>query len=182
MYQGVLIVAFMFLASAVLTHGGAAVSWAAGQQKTSKTPAVGSQEQKKVFDAHEAHVRYHFQDADMDFTFGSLVLGAAVNHGCEIGEAFRTAANIKDGDAASWQEEWARTAGLVAARGEQSLAAGHQVSARDQFQRASYYYRLALLAMLPANPRHHCIMENRSLMSQIVFDWLDELFQETQPK
>lgn len=153
MYQGVLIVAFMFLASAVLAHGGAAVSWAAGQQKTSKTAAASGQEPKTVFDAHEAHVRYHFQDADMDFTFGSLVLGAAVNHGCEIGEAFRTAANIKDGDAASWQEEWAKTAGLVAARGEQSLARGHQVSARDQFQRASYYYRLALLAMLPADPR-----------------------------
>ena len=76
-----------------------------------------------------------------------------MNHGCEIGEAFCTAARIKDGDAASWQQEWARTARLVAARGEHSLAGGHQVSARDQFQRASYYYRLALLAMLPADPR-----------------------------
>jgi pimeloyl-ACP methyl ester carboxylesterase len=89
----------------------------------------------------------------MDFTFGSLALGATVNHGCEIGEAFHTAANIKDGDAASWQEEWAKTARLVAARGEQSLAGGHRVSARDQLQRASYYYRLALLAMLPDDPR-----------------------------
>ena len=78
-----------------------------------------SQEQKQVFDAHEASVRYHFKDPDMDFTFGSLVLGATVNHGCEIGEAFRTAANIKEGDAASWQEEWAKTAGRIKARGEQ---------------------------------------------------------------
>jgi hypothetical protein len=29
---------------------------------------------------------------------------------------------------------------------------------------------------------NHCVMENRSLMSQVVFDWLDELFQEAQPK
>jgi pimeloyl-ACP methyl ester carboxylesterase len=148
-----MVMAVMFLASVVLTPGGAGVSSAAGKQETAKTPAVPSQEQKQVFDAHETAVRYHFKDPDMDFTFGSLVLGAAVNHGCEIGEAFRTAAHIKDGDAASWQEEWAKTAGLAAARGERSLARSHKVSARDQFQRASYYYRLALLAMLPADPR-----------------------------
>jgi pimeloyl-ACP methyl ester carboxylesterase len=146
-------VAVMFLVSAVLTNGGTGVSYAAGKQETSKTKSVRSKEQKKVFDAHETYVRYHFKDPDMDFIFGSLALGATVNHGCEIGEAFCTAARIKDGDAASWQQEWARTARLVAARGEHSLAGGHQVSARDQFQRASYYYRLALLAMLPADPR-----------------------------
>ena len=103
----------------------------------------------------------------MDFTFGSLVLGATVNHGCEIGEAFRTAANIKDGDTASWQAEWAKTARLVEARGEQSLAAGHRVSARDQFQRASYYYRVALLAMLPADPRlKEFARESRALLKK----------------
>lgn len=153
MHHGILAVGVMFLASLILTPGEAGVSWAAGTKETAQTQAATSQEPKRVFDAHEAYVRYHFQDPDMDFTFGSLVLGAAVNHGCEIGEAFRTAAQIKDGDAASWQKEWAKTAALVAARGEQSLARGHQVSAREQFQRASYYYRLALLAMLPADPR-----------------------------
>jgi len=153
MYQRVLAVAVMFLAIVVLTNGGAAVSYAPAKKETAKTPAARREEPKKVFDPHEPYVRYHFKDPDMDFTFGSLALGAAVNNGCEIGEAFRTAANIKDGDAASWQEEWAKTAGLVEARGKQSLAAGHPVSAREQFQRASYYYRLALLAMLPADPR-----------------------------
>ncbi len=153
MRKRVLAVAVMCLVSVVLTKGGTGVSSAAGKEETSKTTSARSKEPKQVFDAHEAYVRYHFKDSDMDFTFGSLVLGATVNHGCEIGEAFRTAANIKDGDAASWQEEWAKTAALVAARGEQSLAGGHKVSARDQFQRASYYYRLALLAMLPADPR-----------------------------
>jgi len=167
MHQRVLAVAVMFLASVVLANGGTGVSYAAGKEETSKTKSVRSQERKQVFDAHEASVRYHFKDADMDFTFGSLVLGATVNHGCEIGEAFRTAANIKDGDAASWQEEWAKTARLVAARGEQSLAGGHRVSARDQFQRASYYYRLALLAMLPADPRlREYARESRSLLKK----------------
>ncbi len=164
MHKRVLAVAVMFLVSVVLTNG---VSAAAGKKETSKTTSVPSKEQKQVFDAHEAYVRYHFKDSDMDFTFGSLVLGATVNHGCEIGEAFRTAANIKDGDAASWQAEWAKTARLVAARGEQSLAAGHRVSARDQFQRASYYYRVALLAMLPADPRlKEFARESRSLLKK----------------
>ena len=167
MPKRVLVVVVMFLVSVVLTNGGTGFSFAAGTQETSKSKSVRSEEQKKVFDAHEAYVRYHFKDSDMDFTFGSLVLGATVNHGCEIGEAFRTAANIKDGDAASWQEEWAKTARLVEARGEQSLAGGHRVSARDQFQRASYYYRLALLAMLPDDPRlREYAWESRSLLKK----------------
>ncbi len=86
MHQRVLAVAVMFLVSVVLANGGTAVSYAAGKEETSKTKSVRSQEPKQVFDAHEAYVRYHFKDADMDFTFGSLVLGATVNHGCEIGE------------------------------------------------------------------------------------------------
>lgn len=120
---------------------------------TPKKNAAAVKKQKKAFDAHESYVRYHFQDPDMDFTFGSLVLGATGNHGVEIGEAFRTAANIKDGDAASWQAEWIKTAQRAEARGEQSLLQGHKVSARDQFQRASYYYRIALLGMMPDDPR-----------------------------
>jgi hypothetical protein len=28
----------------------------------------------------------------------------------------------------------------------------------------------------------HCITENRSLMSQAVFDWLDEVFEEPKPE
>jgi pimeloyl-ACP methyl ester carboxylesterase len=153
MSERVLAVAVMFLLSVVLTNGGTAVSSAAEKPESAKTAAAPSQAPKQGFDAHEASVRYHFKDPDMDFTFGSLVLGATVNHGCEIGEAFRTAVNIKDGDAASWQAEWAKTARLVEARGERSLAAGHKVSAREQLQRASYYYRVALLAMLPDDPR-----------------------------
>jgi hypothetical protein len=103
----------------------------------------------------------------MDFVFGALVLGAAVNHGCEIGEAFNTAMNIKDGDAASWQEEWLKTARLVAARGERSLAGGHRESARDQLQRASYYYRAALVSMLPDDPRFvETAEKSRSLLKK----------------
>jgi len=108
---------------------------------------------ERPVDPHAAHFRFHFQDPEMDFVFGSLVLGAAVNHGCEIGEAFVTAARIKDGDALSWRKEWLATAALVEARGEKALAAGHTVSARDQFLRAADYYRISLISMLPTDPR-----------------------------
>ncbi len=107
----------------------------------------------KEFDMHAPYVRYHFADPDMDFTFGSVVLGSTVNHGCETGEAFYTAADIKDGDAASWQEQWITMAGRVEARGEKSLAAGHKTSAREQLLRASNYYRFGLMAMMPDDPR-----------------------------
>ena len=104
-------------------------------------------------DPHAAYVRYHFQDKEMDFVFGSLLLGASLNQGFEIGEAFYTATNIKDGDAASWQEEWIKTARLVESRGRESLNRGHKASARQQFLRASYYYRAALISMHPKDER-----------------------------
>ena len=130
-------------------------------------PAAKAEDTKKVFDAHDTGVKYHFNDTDMDFNFGTLVLGSTVNHGVEIGEAFYTASKIKDGDAASWQDEWYKIAGLSEARGLKSLKEGHKVSARDQFSRASYYYRISLLAMLPDDPRlKERAKKSRSAMKQ----------------
>ena len=106
-----------------------------------------------VVDPHAPHVSFHFQDKEMDFAFGSLILGATSSGGCEIGEAFATAAHIKDGDAASWQKEWLKTGKMAEERGDKALAAGHKVSARQQLLRASYYYRAAMVSMLPDDPR-----------------------------
>jgi hypothetical protein len=119
----------------------------------SQRPKAAPEAQAKEFDMHAPYVRYHFEDPDMDFTFGSVVLGSTSNHGCETGEAFYVAANIKDGNAASWQEQWIKMAERVQARGEKSLAAGNRVSARDQLLRASNYYRFGVMAMMPDDPR-----------------------------
>lgn len=119
-------------------------------------PAIAAEKAKEGaadFDMHAPYVRYHFQEYDMDFTFGSVVLGGVMNGGVEIGEAFATAAKIKDGDAASWQDEWFKMAQLAEARGEKSLKGGHKVSARQQLMRASNYYRISLMAMLPEDQR-----------------------------
>jgi alpha-beta hydrolase superfamily lysophospholipase len=104
------------------------------------------------FDAHATAFHYFFKDGDMDFHFGNLVLGSAVNGGVEIGEAFYAASHIADGDAASWQTQWAALAERVAARGQVSLAAGHTVSAREELLRAANYLRISLISMRPDNP------------------------------
>ena len=109
--------------------------------------------QEPDLDPHAAHVGFKFMDPTMDFVFGSLVLGSAVNHGCEVGEAFATAAAIKDGDADSWRDQWLASAARMEARGEEALAGGHLVSTRDQFMRAAYAYRAAMVSMLPDDPR-----------------------------
>lgn len=106
----------------------------------------------KSFDAHATTFTYFFKDGDMDFQFGNLVLGSAGNGGVEIGEAFFVASHIVDGDAASWQAQWAAMAERAAARGEASLAAGHAVSAREQLLRAANALRVSLISMLPDNP------------------------------
>jgi len=172
MSKKILTVAVTFLVFAILTYEGTSACYAADKKETSKTQSMQGQEQKKVFDAHDTNVRYHFKDTDMDFNFGTLVLGATVNHGVETGEAFYTASQIKDGDAASWQEEWFKLARLAEARGEKALAFGHKVSARDQLQRASYYYRISLLSILPADPR----LKERALKSRSLLKKAGELF------
>jgi len=165
--------AVVFLAVVFLTgYGGRNDCFAAQKEEGGSKKAAQGQGQKKVFDAHDTNVRYHFSDTDMDFNFGALVLGSTVNHGVEIGEAFYAASQIKDGDAASWQDEWFKLARLAEARGEKSLAGGHKVSARDQLQRASYYYRISILAMLPSDPR----LKERALKSRSLLKKAGELF------
>jgi hypothetical protein len=126
----------------------------------------------KTFDAHATAFAYFFKDSDMDFHFGNIILGSIVNHGAETGEAFYAASRIRDGDAASWQDEWYELARRVELRGEQSLARGHRVSARDQLQRAAYYYRFSLLSILPDDLR----LKERALKSRSLLQKAGTLF------
>ncbi|NCC97712.1 MAG: alpha/beta hydrolase, partial [Synergistales bacterium] len=116
------------------------------------TPSPSHGETEKAWDAHESHTKMHFDDNEMEFTL-ALILGATSNSGCEIGEAFVTAGRIVEGDSESWHREWVKTAELAETRGLRSLSGDHRVSAREQFMRASYYYRAALIGMLPDDPR-----------------------------
>ena len=76
--------------------------------------------------------------------------------GADFGEVVSTGERITEGDYDSWYTEWAATADRVSAEAEKALAAGHEISARDGFLRASNYYRSAefFLHGNPCDPRH----------------------------
>ena len=148
-------------------YWGTGVICAAEKQEAPNSKSVETVVSERAVDPHVGYFRFYFQDEKMDYVFGSLILGATVNHGCEIGEAFYTASKIKDGDAVSWQAEWIKTARLVEARGRKSLAGGHTVSARDQFMRASYYYHMGLVSMPSDDPRFkETALKSRALLKK----------------
>jgi pimeloyl-ACP methyl ester carboxylesterase len=76
------------------------------------------------------------------FSFETLRAAGFANYGgAELGEVVVTARAIPEGDEVAWHREWKATAARVHQLGEQSLARGHRVSAREAFLRASNYYR-----------------------------------------
>ncbi|GAA4793870.1 alpha/beta hydrolase [Actinomycetospora chlora] len=77
-------------------------------------------------------------DAQLDRSLTAAMRGAA-----DLGEVGATAGRITPGDLGSWRHEWRTTADAVRAEGDESLAAGHRVSARRCFLRACEYYRQA---------------------------------------
>jgi alpha-beta hydrolase superfamily lysophospholipase len=86
---------------------------------------------------------------DDTFSFETLrTTGFANYFGADLGEVLATARRIHDGDQGSWHREWQATAGRVAELGQQSLAGGHRVTARENLLRASNYYRNAAAFLL----------------------------------
>jgi hypothetical protein len=74
--------------------------------------------------------------------------------GADIGECLSTAYRIKEGDFESWHQEWLKTAKRIHKYADDCLNAGHKVSAREAYLRASNYYRVAeFLIMDPEDPR-----------------------------
>jgi pimeloyl-ACP methyl ester carboxylesterase len=76
--------------------------------------------------------------------------------GADFGEVVSTGERITEGDYASWYTEWIATADRVSDEARKALEAGHKVSARDGFLRASNYYRSAefFLHGKECDPRH----------------------------
>jgi len=90
----------------------------------------------------ESAVKFLFDDES--FSFETLrTTGFAAYGGADLGEVLTTARHIREGDEASWHQAWKATAQRVAKIGEQALASGHPVSAREALLRASNYYRTA---------------------------------------
>ncbi len=93
-----------------------------------------------------------FRDHETDWLFKRTLEFMAVRC-AEIGECLHAARGIDERDPETWISAWAGLAGRVEAQGEESLAGGHRVSARDSFLRAMNYYRTAEYACAPDHPR-----------------------------
>jgi len=77
------------------------------------------------------------------FPFEALrALGYTPYGSADIGEVLSTAGRIPDGDEGAWYTQWLALAERVHADADASAAAGHHVSAREPYLRASNYYRL----------------------------------------
>lgn len=74
----------------------------------------------------------------------------ALYGGADFGECMVTMQRVPPGDAQAWHREWTATADRVAAIGDACAAAGHTVSAREAYQRASNYYRTSYLLLFGA--------------------------------
>jgi hypothetical protein len=70
-----------------------------------------------------------------------------------VGECFSTARRVVDGDIESWTVAWRDTAQRVEAIAEDCLGAGHTVSAREAFLRASMYWNTAFFYLEHSDPR-----------------------------
>lgn len=70
-------------------------------------------------------------------------LGFIYYGGGDLGDMMATAEQITEGDFESWYANWHARGERVATRADDYLAAGHPISARESFLRASTYFRMA---------------------------------------
>ncbi len=81
---------------------------------------------------------------DTQYAFQTLrALSYAVSGGADVGEVLKTAYAIREGDDESWYREWVKTAEQREKAGEDFLARGRKISARQELFKASNYYRSA---------------------------------------
>ncbi len=81
---------------------------------------------------------------DDEFNYQLIrALGVADYGGSTVGECLSVATEIADGSPSSWAAAFERLGQRTEDRGRACLEAGHRVSGRDHFLRASTYYRTA---------------------------------------
>lgn len=99
---------------------------------------------------------------DRQFWFETLrILGHTAYGGSDVGEVLTIAEQIISGDYESWHDAWRTAADRISAQAQASLDAGHRISARDAFLRASTYYSTAefFLHGDPGDPRINAAYE-----------------------
>jgi dipeptidyl aminopeptidase/acylaminoacyl peptidase len=89
---------------------------------------------------------------DMQYSFQALrTIGYAVSGGADIGECLKTLYKVKEGDDESWYTEWYNTGQEREKAGDAFLSKGFRISARQEYLRASNYFRNAEF-FLRSNP------------------------------
>jgi len=83
-----------------------------------------------------------FRDPEFDYQL-LRAMGAADYGGSSVGECLAAAGMITDGDTGSWVSAFSLLADRVERRASSCSDAGHRVSARDHYLRASTYHRTA---------------------------------------
>ena len=81
------------------------------------------------------------------------VIAEAAYGGADVFEVARTAQAIPPNDVEAWYAGWLKLAEATEAAGQQALASGAAVTARQRLFRASNYYRHADFFMLGTDPR-----------------------------
>jgi hypothetical protein len=90
--------------------------------------------------------RNFFEHEQFNFEFQTAL--GQIAYGCgDVGELLSTAERIVDGDFDSWASEWTSTGRRIEEVAGSCAAAGHALSARAAYLRASQYYALALTAV-----------------------------------
>jgi pimeloyl-ACP methyl ester carboxylesterase len=100
--------------------------------------------------------KYPFFSDNVQFWYETKRAFGASSYGAsEFGEVMATVNRITSGDIDGWYNEWNATAERVFAEAEGQLAAGHRISARDSYLRATTYFRASefFLHGNPDDPR-----------------------------
>jgi hypothetical protein len=91
---------------------------------------------------------------DLQYSFQTLrTLGYSVSGGADVGEVLKTACAVEEGDDESWFQEWVKTAEQREKAGDVFLKEGRRISARQEFFKASNYYRTAEFFLKEVDPK-----------------------------
>lgn len=112
--------------------------------------------------AQRSAEKIFFNHKDMDY-YLSWLLGREIYDGSLRDECMQVAAQIQDGDAASWQKAWLPLAEQTKTNAHAALQRGEPETARKLFLRASTYYRAPLFIM---GPTHEDFRSNVSNMQE----------------
>jgi pimeloyl-ACP methyl ester carboxylesterase len=97
----------------------------------------------------------YFKRGELDYVL-QTALGTAASDGAAVGEVFYAASHVNESerDLESWVNEWNALGARVEAIGQEALAKGHRVSAREAYLRAFNYYRLATYLVRVHDPSY----------------------------